>query len=312
VEKYLALLPEKPQPAWVRYGATLVIVLFNSLLQMAVYSYTGLSAFFLLLPGIFACGIMFDRGSAVLATLVCTLLDIYLVPLGKDPKDFVFLAFFVGVGVATAVVSEGLRKVLEQLSAANAAKDVLLRELEHRTKNNMAIMSSLLHFQARASSHRETQAALKAASARIRVMADLHNFLRPSENKHLVSMDAYLRELFDKMEEFQRPSSVTMSLNAEQIDLPESAALSVAIVINELVTNSLKYAFPNGVGTISVKLWKNGELSLEVKDDGIGCRDDAAPGTGSRLVEAMARQLNGSVKREGGPGCRTLLKMPAP
>lgn len=310
VEKILAILPERPQPVLVRYGVTCAIIFVNSLVQVGVYKYTSFSGFFLLLPGIFACGILFDRGSALLATLAGGVLAAFLSPIELSPANLIPLGLFLLTGAATAFVSEGLRKLLEKLVASNQIKDVLLRELEHRTKNNLAIVSSLLHLQARASTNHETQGALKAASARIRVMADLHNFLRPSDGKRLVAMDSYLRELFDKMEEFQGRSAITLSLQSERIDMPESAALSVAIVINELVTNSLKYAFPNGTGSINVRLWKNGALCLEVKDDGVGCPDSAAKGTGSRLIEAMARQLNGSVTREAAPGCKVLLKMP--
>jgi two-component sensor histidine kinase len=313
MEKFLAILPEKPQPVWVRYGATCVIIFLNTFLQVAVFNYTGFTGFFLLLPGIFACGILFDRGSAIVATVAGVILTTYLTPLSVNSINVIPLGLFVLTGAATAVVSEGLRKVLEKLAAANEAKDVLLRELEHRTKNNLAIMSSLLHFQARASLSRETQDALKAAAARVRLMADLHNFLKPSESRRLIAMDRYLRELFDKMEEFQGRASVSLSLNAEPIDLPESAALSVAIVVNELVTNSLKHAFPDGIGTVSVALRKDGgDLLLEVSDDGVGSSADAEQGMGSRLVQAMARQLNGALTREAGSGCRTVLRMPLP
>ena len=314
VEKLLAILPDKPQPMLVRYGVTLGIILLSTVIQLGVYNYAGFTGFFLLLPGIFAAGIMFDRGSGFLATIAGAGLAVYLSPIGEEPRHLIPVTLFVLTGFVTAIVSEGLRKILERLATADRTKEILLRELEHRTKNNMAIMSSLLHFQARVASREETRAALKSASSRIRVMADLHNFLKPSDSNRLVSMDKYLSELFDKMEEFQGQASITLSVNAEDMDLPENLALPVAILVNELVTNSLKYGFPDARhGNIEVRLCKNGELLLEVRDDGVGCPTDAKAGVGSRLMQAMAQQLRGTLTRElADPGCRTIIRVPYP
>ena len=312
MENLLAILPDKPQPMLVRYGATLGIILLSAVIQLGLYDYAGFSGFFLLLPGIFAAGIMFDRGSGFLATIAGVGLSGYLTPLGAHPHQLLPLALFVLTGFATAIVSEGLRKILEELATADRTKDLLLRELEHRTKNNMAIMCSLLHLQARAASGGETRDALRSASSRIRVMADLHNFLKPSGSNRLVSMDKYLNELFDKMEEFQGQALITLSVNAGRMDLPESHALPIAILINELVTNSLKYGFPDGrTGNIEVKLWKDDGLLLEVRDNGVGCPTDTKEGVGSRLMRAMAEQLNGTLTREvAGRGCRTIIRVP--
>lgn len=287
VENLLAILPDKPQPMLVRYGVTLGIILLSAVIQLGIYEYTGSASFFLLLPGIFAAGILFDRGSGFLATLAGAGLAAYLTHLGEDPRQLVPLTLFVLTGFATAIVSEGLRKILEKLATADRTKDLLLRELEHRTKNNLAIMSSLLHFQARAAPGGETRAALRSASSRIRVMADLHNFLKPSGSNRLISMDKYLNELFDKMEEFHGQASITLSVDAGQMDLPESYALPIAILTNELVTNSLKHGFSDGrAGNIEVKLWKDGEFLLEVRDNGVGCPTDTKEGVGSRLMHA--------------------------
>jgi two-component system, sensor histidine kinase PdtaS len=313
VENLLAILPDRPQPVLVRYGVTVGIILLSAVIQLVIHEYTGFTGFFLLLPGIFAAGILFDRGSGFLATLAGAGLAAYLTPLGEDFRHLVPLTLFVLTGFATAIVSEGLRKILEKLATADRTKDLLLRELEHRTKNNLAIMSSLLHFQARAAPGGETRAALRAASSRIRVMADLHNFLKPSGSNRLISMDKYLNELFDKMEEFHGQASITLSV-AGHMDLPESYALPIAILTNELVTNSLKHGFPDGrAGNIEVKLGKDGGVLLEVRDNGVGCPTDTKEGVGSRLMHAMAEQLSGTLSREhANPGCRTTVRVPFP
>ena len=145
-------------------------------------------------------------------------------------------------------------------------------------------------------------------------MADLHSFLKPSGSNRLISMDKYLNELFDKMEEFHGQASIILSVASGPMDLPESHALPIAILTNELVTNSLKHGFPVGrTGNIEVKLWKDGGVLLEVRDNGIGCPTDPKEGVGSQLMHAMAEQLNGTLIREhANPGCRTIVRVPFP
>jgi two-component system, sensor histidine kinase PdtaS len=212
------------------------------------------------------------------------------------------------------VVSEGLRKLLEQLVSEERAKDLLLRELSHRTKNNMAIMASLLRMQGRVAPSSETKKALEAASSRISVMADLHEHMLPTGSERSVNMSDYLQELIFKMKDFLSGKQVALSVDAENIDLPESHALPIAIVVNELVTNSIKHAFPNPThdSAIKVRLYRDSDLIVEVHDNGIGC-DELKAGVGSRLVDLMVRQLDGTVEQMPAErGCRVVARIPQP
>ena len=312
MERLLAILPDKPQPLWVRYGTTAGIVAVSCAVQTAVYAYAGFAGFFLLIPAIFAAGIMFDRGSALFATFASAALAAYLIPISEDWRHAVPLILFVATGVATAFVSEGLRRVMERLIEEQRAKDVLLRELDHRTKNNMMTMVSLLRIQARATRNPEARAALQAASERIGHMAQIHSHLEPESPDRMVSMLAYLEELRRKTDEMIQGRPIVLRLACDGTQLPEHNALPIAIIVNELLTNSLKHAFPDDrAGTIELGLKRDGDVIVTVRDDGIGCADGARDGIGSRLVSQMTAQLGGTVERRSAePGCVTTVRVP--
>jgi two-component sensor histidine kinase len=313
MEKILAILPERPQPALVRYGVSAIIILVCCLLQLGVHQYAGFTGFFLLLPGIFVCGLLFDRGSGFVATAIGTAFGWYLfTPSVEQPRAIVPLTLFFITGVATAFVSEGLRSTMERLAGAERAKDILLQELAHRTKNNIAGISSLLAIQAR-SSDDKVKAALEAAAGRVRVMADVHDYLLSSGAQRSVVMSRYLEGLCHKLGDTLRGlRPVAIKVAAESIELPEQKAVPIAIIVNELVTNSLKYAFPGDrAGTINVNLHMDGEIVLRVDDDGIGSGEATADGLGSRLMKLMTQQLGGTLTRDGNPGgCHVTVRIP--
>jgi two-component sensor histidine kinase len=314
MEKWLAFLPERPQPPLLRYGATLLIMSVSCLVQLGVYRVAGTTSFFVLIPGIFAAGILFDRGSGFLATGVGLLFATYLSPpeltaLEQAVPDLLFAI----IGVGTAIVSESLRKMMERLARERRATDLLLRELDHRAKNNMTKMTSILHMQARTSSNSEARAALHAAAGRVQVMANIHNHLKPTSPDRSVNMRQYLEELCTKIEELSVVTAASISLTADDTTLPEHKALPLAFIANELVTNSLKYAFPDGrSGHIDVELKTDGEVLLMVTDNGIGRDVNTKPGVGTRLIEVMATELHGSVAYENAnPGCRVTVRIPS-
>jgi two-component sensor histidine kinase len=313
MEKFLASLPDRPQPLWVRMGFTLLIMGLSVLLQVGVFHITGFTAFFVLLPGIFACGLIFDRGSAFLATLIGVAFGIYVTPSSfQSIEQMVPLVLFAIIGFATAFASEALRNVMEKLIKAERAKDVLLRELDHRAHNNMMSMSSILRLQARVASHPETKNALRSSANRIWVMADVFDHLSPSSPGRAVNMKLYIESLCQKLEEMSATTGVTVRARTDQTILPEKKALPLAFIVNELVTNSLKYAFPGGrPGRVEVDLRTEEDVVLSVSDDGIGRGDNPKAGVGTRLINALADQLDATISYEdSNPGCRTTLRIP--
>jgi two-component system, sensor histidine kinase PdtaS len=294
-------------------------MVLSALIQVGVFHLTGFNGFFLLLPGIFFAGIVFDRGSAFFATFLALVIAIYITASGAPndlapasvPEQAVPIVLFGVTGFAIAFVSEALRITMERLIKLEKTKDVLLRELDHRTKNNMMSISSLLRLQAKAASNKETKNALRSSANRIQVMAHVHEHLTGSSPDRPISMSQYLEELCQKIEELAA-STVTLKCSVDETILPEKKALPLAFVANELVTNSLKYAFPdNRQGTVDINLKTDGEVILTVSDNGVGRDPDAKDGLGTRLINIMVQQLAGTVAyEEMKPGLSVTVRVP--
>jgi two-component system, sensor histidine kinase PdtaS len=322
MEKFIASLPDRPQAAVIRLGFTLLIMVLSALIQVGVFHLTGFNGFFLLLPGIFAAGVVFDRGSAFFATFLALSIATYITA-SAAPEDIasasvyeqVIPIFLFGVtGFAIAFVSEALRTTMERLIKLEKTKDVLLRELDHRTKNNMMSISSLLRLQAKVAANKETKDALRSSANRIQVMANVHEHLTGLSPDRPVSMSQYLEELCQRIEELAVASTVTLRCSVDETVLPEKKALPLAFVANELVTNSLKYAFPdNRQGVVNIDLKTDGEVVLTVSDNGVGRDPNAKEGLGTRLINIMVQQLAGTVAYEGmNPGHSVTVRVPQP
>jgi two-component sensor histidine kinase len=212
-------------------------------------------------------------------------------------------------------MSEAMRKALEKAVAAEQSAEVMLYELNHRTRNNLSMVASVLELQKRSQIEQAAKDAFASAVARAHVIANAHDHLLPKEGQSLIDMRDYLtvccQNLGDALRDV-RPIAVNVS--AEQILLRDDRAVAVGLVVNELVTNAFKYAFPDDHGgTVNVMLHRKGDgrLELVVEDDGKGCPEDAKEGLGSRIVRLLAQQLGSTIKREAAnPGCRVLLMIP--
>src|SRR5262249_54534448 len=158
----------------------------------------------------------------------------------------------------------------------------------------------------------ETKNALRSSANRIQVMANVHEHLTGSSPDRPVSMSEYLEELCEKIEDLAATSTVTVRCSVDETVLPEKKALPLAFVANELVTNSLKYAFPdNRQGTVDINLKTDGEIVLTVSDNGVGRDPDAKEGLGSRLINIMVQQLDGTVAyKEMDPGLSVTVRVP--
>ena len=315
MERLLEILPDRPQPVLVRYGVSAVIMLLVGGIQYGVHRYAGFTGLFLLLPGIFACGILFDRGSAFFATVLGAAISIFIIfPTTRipDPSVFVPIALFLITGFATAVVAEGLRKALERLVKSEREKDLLLRELRHRTKNDIMSIGSILRLQSRRATGDEIKDALIAAARRVEVMAEVHDFLRESTEE--IEMDRYLGELCRRLgDTLSGVRPIAIRVEADNVSLPAKKAVPIGIITNELVTNCLKYAFPDDrAGTVVVRLRQDGDIQLIVEDDGVGFNEAAREGSGSTLMQLLTRQLSGTFTRQVmAPGCRVEVRLPS-
>ena len=188
------------------------------------------------------------------------------------------------------------------LGRALSRAEVLLSEVNHRVANSLSLVASLVRLQAKSVGDAGAKAALAETEARIFAIADVHKRLYNSGDVEVVALNEYLEDLLKRMDGTmkQEGRGAIVRTNLEPIELTPDASVNVGVVLNEWVTNAFKYAYPDGGGEIRItlkRLDKNwGELVVE--DDGVGMKDASVKGTGlgSKLVSAMASNLNGEVR----------------
>ena len=207
---------------------------------------------------------------------------------------------------ASLVVFLADQAVIEQ-DKGLADRDLLIEEINHRTKNNFQIVISLLELQARRSTEAPVKAAMEAAVARIGGLARSHrNLYAEGDARQAVAMDLYLAELCANLTEGPGFGGfVRIETALEPASLPRDRAVAVGVILNELITNAFKHAFPPGqAGVVRVALVRGEtELTLTVVDDGVGLKGrggSASSGLGRGLVDAFARQAGGAVSLKDG------------
>lgn len=227
-------------------------------------------------------------------------------------------------GLVTLALADLFRRTVRAAARERdrqiAERDLFLAEFEHRVKNNFAIVASLLELQKRAADP-ATAAALTAALARVQSIARAHRHLyRGTPGVAVVEMADYLGELCAELgRALVLGDRVTIRCTADRAPLPRDRAVSIGLIVNELVTNAAKHAFAGrDQGLIIVSFTTvSGGWALSVADNGTGIvarPGEARPegGLGTRLIEAFARQAGGRVQVETGPqGTRTLVLIEA-
>jgi PAS domain S-box-containing protein len=208
-----------------------------------------------------------------------------------------------------------------RLEAALQEKEVLLREIHHRVKNNMQIINSLLRLQSRKLSAPDLLAVFQESQNRIMTMALIHETLYQGDDMSRVEFSAYLRRLTDVLARAYRMDNpgVKVEVVAGPVMLDLDAAAPIGLIVNELVTNSFKHAFPGDrAGTIRVELTASSdEVTLVVADDGAGLGPDFDPADldslGLSLVKGLAEdQLEGRLTVQSDNGARFVVVFPRP
>lgn len=232
----------------------------------------------------------------------------------------------IGGGIALVTVSVLLfflyrlfRKVNAQkeiISKALTDKDILIKEIHHRVKNNLQLVSSLLTLQSRGIDDVKAKEAIQDGKSRVRSMALIHQDLYKKEALKDINVKDYIEKLTKDlfMTYKVNDQDVTLNLDIEDIDLDVDTIVPLGLIINELITNSLKYAFIEGKkGELTVSMKGNDkEFILEISDNGIGfdsnsVRDDSF---GTTMISALTRQLNGKLSTKSEDGTTTQLTMP--
>ncbi len=203
-------------------------------------------------------------------------------------------------------------------SASLREKEILLREIHHRVKNNMQILTSLLRLQTRHADSQELRDVLQESEARIRSMGLLHEKLYQSESVSRIDMHGYLRTLTGELMRVNTPCGTKreIKLNVHGVGMGLDTALPVGLITTELVTNCLKYAFTGrqeGIIYVSLGTSDDGKYQLIVWDDGIGMDPNfdisQATSLGMRLVKMLTEQLNGSLSFDCSQGTRITVNL---
>ncbi len=208
------------------------------------------------------------------------------------------------------------------LEGALAEKEVLLREIHHRVKNNLQVISSLLSLQAGYVDNEETRRLFFESEGRIRSMALVHEKLYRSDDLAHIDFDDYVRDLVSGFAGSHGEASARIDIDidvlCEPIQVEIDRAIPCGLVINELVANSFKHGFPDGrTGRITVEIFRPdaGTIVIRVADDGVGWLASfdpiASPSLGLRLIRILASQLHGTVTMRGDRGAETVMRIEA-
>jgi PAS domain S-box-containing protein len=200
----------------------------------------------------------------------------------------------------------------DQIKASLREKEALLREIHHRVKNNLQVVSSLLGLQSRSIEDRVTRKKFEESQNRIHSMALLHECLYQSDNLSKIHFGPYIQQLADYLFRSYGESNsdrIRLHVDLENLYLDMDTAVPCGLIINELVSNSLKYAFPDGRGgSILIRLRGiEGRMSsLSVSDNGVGLSSGvewtSTRSLGLRLVRTLSQQLGAQVQLMEGPG----------
>ena len=242
-------------------------------------------------------------------------------PSGKQKRRFLFtIGPWVNdndelsgvIGTARDITDQ--RVAEDELRASNEQKNLLLVDINHRVKNHLqSVAGALSVSRQRVQSLVEAQAAMEATISRLSLLSRVYDRLHLRDGAVALDARAFLGGLCDDLRASligMRPVSLTWSI--EEIELSANDAVNVGLIVNELLQNAIKYAFPDDMsGDVSVSFARAGsELVLEVSDNGSGMRGGKENGTGQRLVRALAKQLGGEAIWQGPPGTTALVRFP--
>lgn len=312
-------LPDRLAPAIPRWATQIGVALLCAAaieISRALVNIVapGSAIFALIFPAIMI-ATLFARWQAGLMTaaitIIYTFFIIYLPTTTRVPINPRFAVFAVAVSaLLTIALAETFRRAVRRATQERdrqiADRDLMLTEFEHRVKNNFQIVASMLDIQRRRVSDPTTAEALGTAMMRVDSIARAHRHLYRDGQASEVNIRDYLEDLCAALADaLLLRGGVTLTCDADEAPIPRDRAVSMGLVVNELVTNAAKHAFAGRQsGEIRVS-WKRKEASgwrLTVADDGVGLPVGPKPkaqrsdgGLGQRLIEAFAHQAGGTL-----------------
>jgi PAS domain S-box-containing protein len=239
---------------------------------------------------------------------------------GKMRYAFITIAMIPGTKQSVASLTDITeRKAAEEkLKTSLQEKEILLKEVHHRVKNNLQVVSSLLSLQSECIKDKQTVEMFRESQNRIKSMALIHEKLYRSKDISKINFSEYIRSLSGNLvRSYETVSGVRLNLNVEDIYLGIDAAIPCGLIINELVSNSLKHAFPAGSksseGEIKIEFLRddNNKFELTVSDNGVGFPRDVdfqqTESLGLQLVRILTDQLSGSIELHRSSGTKFII-----
>jgi two-component sensor histidine kinase/integral membrane sensor domain MASE1 len=220
-----------------------------------------------------------------------------------------------------AATVEGLRTARSEVQHSLEEKEVLIKEIHHRVKNNLQLVMSLLSLQSRYVRDPRAREQLEDSQSRVRSIGLVHEQLYKARDLAHVEFDDYVRELVQALVRVGSQGGVELALHLEPCALAVDEAIPCGLLLSELVTNALKHAFPQGRGgtlTVGLRRLGEGRLELSVEDDGVGLppEDDSAAGRkpsdslGMELVQTLTEQLDGTLEIRRTPHTAFVIRFP--
>jgi len=201
-----------------------------------------------------------------------------------------------------------------QISQALAQNQVLMKEIHHRVKNNLQVVSSLLSMQARKVTDVDTKEALNSSRTRVQSMSLLHQNLYQGEEITEVNVSDYIEEMVKTIvNTYNVNDNIELNLDIENLDLDVDVLMPLGLVANELICNALKYAFVGrDKGKLDISLESQGDtIIFRVKDDGVGLAEDSLPvkkeSLGARLINLFTERLGGKLDVKGSNGTEVII-----
>ncbi len=207
--------------------------------------------------------------------------------------------------------NKAIEKQNEIIQGSLTEKETLLREIHHRVKNNLQIISSLLNIQSDNVQDPALLSSMREGQSRVQAMSLIHQNLYQSEHINNVDIENYLKELVAYLSDMfsKEGKNIEIEVNANQIEFDIDTAIPLGLIVNELVSNAYKYAFEtqeSGKINIGIKALSDTEYELKVKDDGTGLPDDfdatKSQSLGLKLVKILSKQLRGKFSSSSSNG----------
>lgn len=316
----LWVLPSRSRPLWVRYAGTAAIVALAHFLRVAIGGPLETYPFLLFIFAVFVSALLFEHGAGMLATILSVAVVVYtwLPPTDQlwiTDDSVIPLFLFTLICLAIALLTEAVHVAVRRIKQSEDEKGLLLQELTHRSKNNLQMICSMMSLQSEGISDPEAKRAFADSVSRVRVIARAHERLRLKGAQEAVDIGTYLVDLCEDLGAALRQlRPIELKADIEPLQLDQSKAVSLGLLVNELVANAFEHAFPaksGGVVDVSLRRLGGAELQLVVRDNGIGCPKEARDGLGRRLMNLIVLQLDGSIKWDSGdPGCKVIVRLP--